>query len=72
MKNMEEQIMPDIASLEIQTEIQWFMRPYLLDFLLEAHHAFRLLPETLHLAVNLLDRYCSRSLACLQIRARAC
>jgi hypothetical protein len=52
--------MPDIASIEIQTEIQWFMRPYLLDFLLEAHSAFQLLPETLHLAVNLLDRYCSR------------
>lgn len=52
--------MPDIQSIEIQTEIQWFMRPYLLDFLLEAHYAFQLLPETLHLAVNLLDRYCSR------------
>lgn len=52
--------MPDIQSIEIQTEIQWFMRPYLLDFLLEAHHAFQLLPETLHLATNLLDRYCSR------------
>ena len=52
--------MPDIQSIEIQTEIQWFMRPYLLDFLLEAHHAFQLLPETLHLTANLLDRYCSR------------
>jgi len=36
------------------------MRPYLLDFLIEAHTAFSLLPETLHLTVNLLDRYCSR------------
>ena len=36
------------------------MRPYLLDFLIEAHTAFELLPETLFLAVNLLDRYCSR------------
>lgn len=36
------------------------MRPYLLDFLIEAHAAFQLLPETLFLAVNLLDRYCSR------------
>jgi hypothetical protein len=36
------------------------MRPYLLDFLVEAHAAFQLLPETLFLAVNLLDRYCSR------------
>ncbi|KAF2224541.1 G1/S-specific cyclin Cln1 [Elsinoe ampelina] len=60
MEQMESETMPDIHSIEIQTEIQWFMRPYLLDFLLEAHHAFQLLPETLFLAVNLLDRYCSR------------
>jgi len=60
MEFMEEETMPDINSIEIQEEIQWFMRPYLLDFLLEAHHAFQLLPDTLFLAVNLLDRYCSR------------
>lgn len=54
------QTIPDVNSIDIQTEIQWFMRPYLLDFLVEAHAAFQLLPETLFLAVNLLDRYCSR------------
>ena len=52
--------LPDVASIDIQTEIQWFMRPYLLDFLIEAHAAFSLLPETLFLAVNILDRYCSK------------
>lgn len=36
------------------------MRPYLIDFLIEAHACFSLLPETLFLAVNLLDRYCSK------------
>jgi hypothetical protein len=36
------------------------MRPYLLDFLIEAHSAFQLLPETLFLTINLLDRYCSK------------
>lgn len=36
------------------------MRPYLLDFLVEAHSAFQLLPSTLFLTVNLLDRYCSK------------
>lgn len=44
----------------MQREIQWYMRPYLVDFLVEAHAAFALLPETLFLTVNLLDRYCSR------------
>lgn len=60
MMHMESQTIPDVNSIDIQTEIQWFMRPYLLDFLVEAHAAFQLLPETLFLAVNLLDRYCSR------------
>jgi hypothetical protein len=44
----------------MQREIQWFMRPYLIDFLIEAHAAFALLPETLFVTVNLLDRYCSK------------
>ncbi len=44
----------------MQREIQWFMRPYLIDFIIEAHAAFSLLPETLFLTVNLLDRYCSK------------
>lgn len=52
--------MPDVESIDIQTEIQWFMRPYLLDFLIEAHTAFQLLPTTLFLTINLLDRYCSK------------
>lgn len=52
--------LPDVSSIDIQTEIQWYMRPFLLDFLIEAHAAFQLLPETLYLAVNLLDRYCSK------------
>lgn len=51
---------PSDASIDAQPEIQWFMRPYLLDFLIEAHYALRLLPETLFLTINLLDRYCSR------------
>jgi hypothetical protein len=56
----QDETLPDVASIDIQEEIQWFMRPYLLDFLTEAHTFFQLLPETLFLAVNLLDRYCSR------------
>jgi hypothetical protein len=60
MEVMESETLPDVASIDIQTEIQWFMRPYLLDFLIEAHTAFSLLPDTLFLTVNLLDRYCSR------------
>jgi len=60
MLSMDAKTVPDVESIDIQTEIQWFMRPYLLDFLIEAHTAFQLLPSTLFLAINLLDRYCSK------------
>ncbi|KKZ67393.1 hypothetical protein EMCG_06921 [[Emmonsia] crescens] len=60
MLAMDSSTLPDVDSIDIQTEIQWFMRPYLLDFLIEAHTAFQLLPSTLFLTVNLLDRYCSK------------
>ncbi|KAK0731405.1 cyclin-like protein [Lasiosphaeris hirsuta] len=60
MRHMEDETLPDANLIDMQREIQWFMRPYLVDFLIEAHAAFSLLPETLFLTVNLLDRYCSK------------
>ncbi|EAQ93448.1 hypothetical protein CHGG_01683 [Chaetomium globosum CBS 148.51] len=60
MRHMEDETLPDANLIDMQREIQWFMRPYLIDFLIEAHSAFSLLPETLFLTVNLLDRYCSK------------
>ncbi|ORY68627.1 G2/mitotic-specific cyclin-B1 [Pseudomassariella vexata] len=59
-RHMEDETLPDANLIDMQREIQWFMRPYLIDFLIEAHAAFALLPETLFLTVNLLDRYCSK------------
>ena len=35
------------------------MRAILVDWITEVHMKFRLVPETLYLAVNILDRYCS-------------
>ncbi|KAI1844852.1 hypothetical protein JX265_012472 [Neoarthrinium moseri] len=60
MRHMEDETLPDVNLIDMQREIQWFMRPFLIDFLIEAHAAFALLPETLFLTVNLLDRYCSK------------
>lgn len=51
--------LPDVVAMSNQTEIEWFMRPYVLDFLIEIHASCQLLPETLFLAVNLMDRYSS-------------
>lgn len=48
------------SMIELQPEIQWFMRPFLLDFLIELHSSFRLQPQTLFLCLNIIDRYCSK------------
>lgn len=43
--------------LTIQTEITDKMRAILVDWLIEVHRMFKLIPETLFLAVNIIDRY---------------
>jgi hypothetical protein len=44
----------------MQPELQWYMRPFLVDFLIEIHQQFRLRPEVLYLAMNIVDRYVSK------------
>lgn len=46
--------------MDQQPELEWRMRPYLIDFIVEIHSQFRLRPEVLYLAVNIVDRYVSR------------
>lgn len=43
--------------MKIQTEINEKMRAILVDWLVEVHSKFKLLPETIFLTVNLIDRY---------------
>ena len=52
--------MSSIASMDQQPEIGWGMRPCLMEFIVEIHFTFRLRPETLYLAANIIDRYVSR------------
>ena len=42
-----------------QYEVNDKMRKVLLDWLVEVHANFKLLPETLFITVNLIDRYCA-------------
>lgn len=46
--------------MDVQPELRWFMRPYLVDFLVEIHQTFGLRPETLYLTLNIVDRYVSK------------
>lgn len=52
--------LPRADYMDTQTDITPKMRMILIDWLLEVHSKYRLCPETLHLTVNLIDRYLSR------------
>jgi hypothetical protein len=46
--------------MRIQTEINDKMRSIMIDWLVEVHLHFKLMPETLFLAPNLIDRFLSK------------
>ena len=46
--------------MEMQTHINERMRSILVDWLVEVHLKFKLVPETLYLTINLIDRYLER------------
>lgn len=49
----------------VQSEIQWSMRSILMDWLVQVHNRFTLLPETLFLTVNYIDRFLSSKIVSL-------
>lgn len=64
------QTMPSPNYIDGQSEITWDMRATLIDWLLQVHLRYHLLPETLWIAVNIIDRFLSKrvvSLAKLQL-----
>ena len=56
---MQIKMLPNANYMSNQTEIQWSMRSVLMDWLVQVHHRFGLLPETLFLCVNYIDRFLS-------------
>lgn len=70
MKSLEQRMTPNPRYMEQQQEIQWSMRAVLIDWVVQVHGRFALLPETLFLTVNYIDRFLSCkivSLAKLQL-----
>jgi len=59
LKELEIATMANPDYMANQGELEWKMRGILVDWLLEVHTRFRLLPETLFLAVNIIDRFLS-------------
>ena len=59
MYELEETTMANPDYMEQQPDLQWQLRGVLIDWLIEVHQRFHLLPETLFLAVNIIDRFLS-------------
>ncbi|CAI6332775.1 unnamed protein product [Periconia digitata] len=65
MHVLEEKLKPNSTYMDLQAEIQWSMRSVLMDWLVQVHNRFTLLPETLFLAVNYVDRFLSAKVVSL-------
>lgn len=65
MHSLEERMKPNAQYMDLQAEIQWSMRSVLMDWLVQVHNRFTLLPETLFLSVNYVDRFLSAKVVSL-------
>ncbi|ODQ82295.1 hypothetical protein BABINDRAFT_164107 [Babjeviella inositovora NRRL Y-12698] len=57
---LERKTLPDPLYLSRQRNLRPKMRSILVDWMVEVHLRFRLLPETLFLAINIMDRFMSK------------
>ncbi len=57
--------MPNPEYMSGQTEITWAMRQTLVDWLLQVHLRYHMLPETLWIAINIVDRFLTKRVVSL-------
>ncbi|KAI1115392.1 cyclin-like protein [Nemania sp. NC0429] len=60
LRDLECKSMPNPTYINHQDDIGWRTRGILIDWLIEVHTRFHLLPETLFLAINIVDRFLSK------------
>ncbi|KAJ2886764.1 G2/mitotic-specific cyclin [Coemansia asiatica] len=60
MHSLESKCMPDETYMTKQVDLNWEMRRVLINWIVQIHYQLRMLPETLFLAVNLVDRFLSK------------
>jgi len=61
LKTVEEKYIPKPLYMKNQADINEKMRGILMDWLVDVHLKFKLLPETLFLTVNFIDRYLEKT-----------
>ncbi|KAG5934843.1 hypothetical protein E4U53_000591 [Claviceps sorghi] len=59
LRDLECRSIPNPQYMAHQDDLEWKTRGILIDWLIEVHTRFHLLPETLFLAVNIIDRFLS-------------
>jgi G2/mitotic-specific cyclin 2 len=62
---MQTSMMPSADYMSGQNEITWAMRQTLVDWLLQVHLRYHMLPETLWIAVNIVDRFLTKRVVSL-------
>lgn len=60
LHELEEKYRPHPRYMHFQPELKWSYRSTLIDWIVQVHARFQLLPETLYLTVNIIDRFLSR------------
>ena len=66
LKGLEEPTMPNPNYMDHQSHLEWHLRGVLVDWLIEVHTRFHLLPETIFLAINIIDRFLSSRIVQLE------
>ncbi|KAJ2797232.1 B-type cyclin [Coemansia guatemalensis] len=59
MRELEVKLMPDANYIERQSTLSWPTRSILVEWIVQVHQRFNLLPETLYLCINFIDRFLS-------------
>lgn len=59
LRDLECESVPNPDYMAHQDDLEWKTRGILIDWLIEVHTRFHLLPETLFLAINVIDRFLS-------------
>ncbi len=60
LRDLEVKSIPNPQYMDHQDDIGWRTRGILIDWLIEVHTRFHLLPETLFLTINIIDRFLSK------------
>ena len=61
LKNNEEKYLPEPNYMSMQNDINHKMRAILIDWLIDVHLKYKMVPQSMYIAVNLIDRFLSKN-----------